>query len=102
MVAPFIFWADRVTTRRSTGHTPFFMIHGIEPILPFNLELTTFLVPNIDGPLTTEDLLAIRTRQLEKRQDDFATIRERILASRYASACQFEKTFEHTLCNYDF
>ena len=53
-------------TRKSTGHTPFYMAHGIEPILPFNITLATFLVPNIPPKLDTVDLLAIRTHQLQK------------------------------------
>src|SRR5260221_6958719 len=36
-VTPFAFWADRATTRKSTGHSPFFMVHSVEPILPFDL-----------------------------------------------------------------
>ena len=36
-VAPFAFWADRATVRKSTGYSPFYMVHGVEPILPFDL-----------------------------------------------------------------
>jgi hypothetical protein len=28
---------DRATARKSTGHSPFYMAHGIEPVLPFNI-----------------------------------------------------------------
>ena len=31
---------------------PFFMAHGIEPILPFDIILATFLVPDITKPVT--------------------------------------------------
>ena len=65
-VAPHAFWADRAMTHRSTGHTPFYMAHGIEPILPFNITLATFLVPDIPPKLDTVDLIAIRMRQLQK------------------------------------
>jgi hypothetical protein len=34
---PHIFWADRVTTRKDTGFSPFFIAHGVEPVLPFDL-----------------------------------------------------------------
>jgi hypothetical protein len=78
---PFVFWANHTTTRKSTGLSPFFMAHGIEPILPFNIILATFLVPDLTKPLTTEELIAIRARQLEKRQDDLAAIQDRILKS---------------------
>ena len=80
-VTPFAFWADRATTRKSTGYSPFFMVHGVEPILPFDLAQATFLVPDLTKPLSTRDLLAIRTRQLQKCPADLAAIHDRILAS---------------------
>jgi hypothetical protein len=48
-----IFWADRVTTRRSTGHSPYFMAHGVEPILPLDITEATFLLPDISSSLDT-------------------------------------------------
>src|SRR5712671_4554529 len=65
-LVPFIFWADRVTTRKSTGYSPFYMVHGVEPVLPFDITLATFLAPNYDRPLSTEELLSTRARQLER------------------------------------
>src|SRR5713101_3893410 len=65
-VMPHIFWADHVTTQKSTGHSPFFMVHGIEPILPFNIIEATFLVPNITPPLSYKDFITLHARQLEK------------------------------------
>jgi transposase InsO family protein len=93
-VAPFVFWADRVTTRKSTGLSPFYMAHGIEPVLPFDIVHATYLVPKLDKPLTTADLIAIRARQLQRRDSDLAMIAERVAKSRYQSIEQFRK--EHT------
>ena len=101
-VAPFAFWADRATVRKSTGHSPFFMAHGIEPILPFNLIQATFLVPDLTEPLLAKDLLAIRTCQLQKCPADLVAIHDRILASRHASVRQFEKQYTNTIRNFDF
>jgi hypothetical protein len=78
------------------------MAHGIEPTLPFNLTQATFLVPDLTNPLSTNNLLAIRARQLEKHPVDLATIRNCILLSRFASARQFEKQHAHTLHNFNF
>jgi hypothetical protein len=95
--APHIFWADRVTTRKSTGHSPFFIAHGVEPILPFDITMATFLVPNLTKPLATADLLAIRARQLQQRGDDLAAIQDHIYKARLSSVRQFEKQFEKTI-----
>jgi len=59
MVAPFIFWADRATTHKSTSHSPFYMTHSVKPILSFNITMVTLLIPDINELLTTDDLLAI-------------------------------------------
>ena len=101
-LAPLVFWADRVTIRKSTGYSPFYMAHGIEPILPFDLTLTTFLVPDLCQPLSTADLLATRARQLAMRQTDLDQIHDHILKSRYASVHQFEKQFSSTIKDHDF
>ena len=78
------------------------MAHGIEPILPFNLTLATFLVPDLNHPLSTTELLASCTHQLQKRQDDLDSIHERVLKSRFASVQQFEKQFKNSIKNLNF
>ena len=80
-VTPHVFWADRVTTRKSTGHSPFYMTHGIEPILPFDITEVTFLIPDIMEPLCQADLLALCAHQLEKREGNLMEIRSCILRS---------------------
>jgi hypothetical protein len=100
--APHVFWADRATIRKSTGYSPFYMAHGVEPLLPFDITLATFLVPNLTKPLSTANLIATRARQLELREDDLASIWDNILKSRLASARQFERQYENTLLALDF
>jgi len=73
-VALYIFWADCATTQKSTGHMLFYMAHGVEPILPFNITQATFLITDLIKQLTTEDLLAARTCQLDKCPSDIAAI----------------------------
>jgi len=101
-VTPFTFWADRATVRKSTGYSPFYMVHGVEPILPFDLIQATFLVPDLTQPLSTEDLIAVCTRQLQKRPDDLASIHNHILASCHSSVRQFEKQYANTIRNLNF
>jgi hypothetical protein len=89
-LVPHTFWADRVTTRKVTGHSPFYMAHGVEPILPFDITLATFLVPDISKPLSTSELLAICVHQLQKHDKDLAAIHTNVLKSRFESVKQFE------------
>jgi hypothetical protein len=97
-----VFWADRVTTRKSTGHTPFFMTHGVEPLLPFDVTEATFLLPDITNQLSSDSLIAIRSRQLAKREEDLADLHNRLLKSRFSSIRDFEKRFANTIHHYDF
>jgi hypothetical protein len=78
------------------------MAHGIDPILPFDLTEATFLVPKIDKPLSYIDLIAVRARQLEKREEDLAAIKDRVLKARYTSIAQFEKENANLIKDFDF
>jgi hypothetical protein len=78
------------------------MAHGVEPILPFDITMATFLVPNLTKPLATADLIAIRAHQLQRREDDLATIRDNIYKARLSSIRQFERQFEKTICDAAF
>jgi len=96
------FWADRAMTCKSMGHMPFFMAHGVEPILPFDIMLATFLVPNLVPPLTTTDLLAACAQQLEQRRDDLTAILNNILCSRFLSVKQFKCMYANTIRDFNF
>jgi len=101
-VTPFIFWTDHATMHKVTGLSPFYMAHSVEPILPFDITLATFLIPNLVKLLTTDELIATHARQLEKHQEDLTNIHDLILKSRFVSARQFERHFEHSIHNFDF
>ena len=96
------FWADHVTTRRATGHSPFYMAHGIEPLLPLDITEATFMLPPVTAKVSTSDLIGLRSRQLAKREEDLAKIHDNVVKSRFASIAEFEKRFENVIHDYDF
>ncbi|KAJ3886392.1 hypothetical protein GG344DRAFT_30281, partial [Lentinula edodes] len=61
-----IYWAERITPRRSTGASPYFLSHGCHPILPMDIEEATYLLPPPSSTMSTTDLLARRARELQK------------------------------------
>jgi hypothetical protein len=96
-----VFWAERVTILKSCGLSPYFMVHGLEPLFPFDITEATFLVP-LPGQdeFSSTDLISWRARQLQKRVEDIQGLEDKVLKARYASVKQFEAS--HTITNYDF
>ena len=88
------FFANNVTTRRQTGYSPYFLLHGVDPVLPFDLTEASFLVQGFKANLSTTELLALRIRQLEKRDEDIAQAAQTLRRNRIKSKDQFEKRFK--------
>jgi hypothetical protein len=40
-----VFWAEQITTHEALGHSTYYIAHGVEPLLPFNLAEATYMVP---------------------------------------------------------
>ncbi|KAJ8582378.1 hypothetical protein M405DRAFT_716627, partial [Rhizopogon salebrosus TDB-379] len=78
------------------------MAHGVEPLLPLDITEATFMLPDISALAPTDGLVALRARQLAKRDEDLALIHQRILSSRLASVREFEKRFANTIHDHDF
>jgi len=83
--APYIFWADCVMTRKVTRLMPYYTVHGIEPLLPFDITEATFLIAPILMPLSMADLLVVHARMLQKCNEDLAKIYEHVLTTCYAA-----------------
>ena len=98
-----VFWAERMTVLQSTGLSPYFMVHGIEPLFPFDLAEATFLVPPPDTePLSSSGLIAWRAQQLQKRQEDLESIHEHVLKAQFKSVKYFEAAFKNQIKDFDF
>jgi transposase InsO family protein len=102
VIVPHIFWADWATIQKSTGYSPYYMAHSIKPLLPFDITLATFLIPNMATPLSTAELIAICTHQLQKHEDNLAHIKDNVLAAYLTSVRQFERQFKNTIQTISF
>src|SRR5882724_3534736 len=62
----------------------------------------TYLLPPLDVPVSTEDLIVHHAQQLQKRPEDVHEMSARVLKARKQSAAQFVKHFSSTIQEYDF
>ncbi|KAF8307484.1 hypothetical protein DL93DRAFT_2046570, partial [Clavulina sp. PMI_390] len=79
-------WADRVTTRRSTGYSPYYLMYGRPHIFPFDAEHETWYTLEWDKVKSTEDLISLRAKQLAFLDEDRKKGAERTKAARIKSA----------------
>lgn len=63
---PQTLFADHVTTSYVTGFSAFYLVHGVHPILPFDLAEATFMVDGFISEMTLVELIALRIRQLQR------------------------------------
>src|SRR3984957_2910786 len=96
---PHAFFADKCIIRRSTGFSPYYLLHAVDPVLPFDLTESTFLVQGFKTGMSSEELLALRIQQLEKHQDDIDQAADMIRRSRLQSKENFEKHFQYRITN---
>ena len=97
-----VFWAERITIRKATGYSPYYMVHGVHPLLPFDILEATYLSPPQDFGIPTEELVAIRARQLAKRPEDIEKMRNKVTDSRVRNLLQFEKRHRSKIIDFDF
>src|SRR5579862_3855582 len=72
-------WADRITTRRTTGYSAFELIYGRECHLPVQLAVESWSLVEWDDVKSHEDLIIARMRQLDERvtMEDIAARNQR-------------------------
>lgn len=56
-------WADRVTTRHTTGFSPYFLLYGRVPLFLFNITDQSWYMLDWHKIENAEDLLVLRTKQ---------------------------------------
>lgn len=90
-------FADNITIRRSTGYSAYFLLHETDPVLPFDLLESTFLVEGFRENISHEELLALHIRQIEQYDEDMNKAMQTLQESCLIFKCQFEKQFETRL-----
>ena len=99
---PQVLWAERVTVWQATGFSPFYMAHGVHPLLPFDIVEATYLCPQQDFGISTVELIAIQARQLEKCPEDLEEIRNSVSAFRRQGLERFADHHRLQIIDFNF
>ena len=97
-----VMWADRVSIRKGTGCSPFFMVTGAHPILPLDIQEATWLVELPDRVLSTSELIGYRARALAKHRQHVIEMRERIDQGKREWLVRYERDNKATIKDLDF
>ena len=97
-----VFWAERITTRRRMGCSPFYAATGTYPLIPLDISEATYLQLPPTSTLSTTDLITRRAIDLQKRHSDLETLHSKVYKARLDAAKRFEKTHATTIRDFDF
>lgn len=77
-----VLFAMRTTASRATGFSPFYLLYGQHPVFSFDIEEITWQTLDWDQVHSHDDLVAMRARQIQRRNTALEDAHERLRASR--------------------
>ena len=97
-----VLWAERITVKRTLGHSPFYAVTGCEPVLPLDIEEATWLVDIPDKLISHSDLIAYRATQLIKHKEDVKKMKQRVTEAKKRAAERFMDEHKNRIPKYKF
>jgi hypothetical protein len=94
---PLVTFADPISTKQTTGYTPFELQFGQPAVLPVDLELRSYLSVAWTKVKTTSDLLSIRADQLAQREENIEKAKEKLKKAREQSVKYWDKRLAHRI-----
>ena len=83
-------WADRVTTKSTTGMSFFRMVYGHDALLPCEFKVDTWAAIQWKSEMTTQELLEARIRQLDRKCLDTELAARRLKDARNRNKVYFD------------
>ncbi|KAL3687181.1 hypothetical protein R1sor_013490 [Riccia sorocarpa] len=89
---PFALWVDRTTHCSTTWYMPVELMLGQKPIMLVENEVPTWATLPWEDGLDRESVLALRIRQLERREKDIQEAQRKLEAAQLGNKERFDKT----------
>ncbi|MBW0588222.1 hypothetical protein O181_127937 [Austropuccinia psidii MF-1] len=96
---PIVTLADRISTKGTTGYSPFELQFGQQAVLPIDIETNTYLAIEWNKISTREELLEARTIQIAEKEETRLAAAEKLRDSRHKSVQYLDKKMAHRLRN---
>jgi len=85
-----ITWADRITVRKGTRCSPYFMVTGAYPTIPLDVVEATWLVKYPERMVSNAELIGLRALALAKHVEHIEEMRQRVLREKIWRTLQLE------------
>jgi hypothetical protein len=92
---PLVTFADRISTKQTTGYSPYELQFGQIAVLPVDHELGSFLTVNWSDIRTTAELLEARAKQLGAKAEMIEEARQKIKEARETSVRYWDRRLAH-------
>ena len=97
-----VLWADRTSIRKRLGHSPYYMITGLHPILPLDAAEATWLARPPTGVMTDEEMIGSRTQSLTKHRMHVEQMRAQIDQEKLKRLENYERDFRAVIKDFKF
>jgi len=92
-----VMWADRITVRKKTGYSPYFMVMGAHLTIPLDIIEVTWLVKYPERMLSRVELIGLQAMALAKHIAHVEEMREKVTKEKIRRTLQLERDLQHKI-----
>jgi len=94
---PHVMWADRITVKKRTGCSPYFMVTGVHPTIPLDVVEATWLVKYPERIVSSAELIGLQALALAKHMEHIEEIRQRVSREKIWRMLQLKSDLQHKI-----
>jgi len=92
-----VMWADRITVRKGTGCSPYFMITRAHPTIPLDITEATWLVKYLQRMVSSAELIGLRALALAKHMEHVEEMRQKVSKEKIRRMLHLESNLQHKI-----